>query len=85
MHRFTTEVIAGQEISFSPLTIPPVAYNSPEAELGREHRKRSPKEEPKGRNIRYKKGNFLWKASKARALTAGAGLGADKPLFEWHL
>jgi len=31
LHRLATEVIAGLDVSFSPLTIPPVAYTNPEA------------------------------------------------------
>jgi len=80
MHHFATEVIAGHDVSFSPLTIPSVAYTCPEAAwVGMQEK------EPKKRNIDYKKGNFSWGAGGGRALTAGAELGASKALFEWHL
>lgn len=55
MHHFATVVIAGQDVSFYPLTISSVAYTSPEAAWGRMTEK-----EPKERNIDYKKGNFSW-------------------------
>ncbi len=73
--KVAAEVIAGRKVAFEPLTIPSVAYTSPEiAWMGLTEK------EAKEKNIAYEKGKFSWGAS-GRALTAGAALGASKVLF----
>ncbi len=74
--KVAAEVIAGRRAAFTPMTIPSVAYTSPEvAWMG------VTEKEAKARNIAYDKGKFPWGAS-GRALTAGAENGVTKVLFE---
>ena len=74
--KVAAEVIAGHAAAFEPLTIPSVAYTSPEiAWMGLTEK------EAKARKIEYDKGKFLWGAS-GRALSAGAESGATKVLFD---
>ena len=74
--KVAAEVIAGRVSSFTPLTIPSVAYTNPEiAWMGLTEKEA--KEE--GRD--YEKGKFPWGAS-GRAMTAGAAAGATKVLFD---
>lgn len=73
--KVAAEVIAGHKSAFTPLTIPSVAYTSPEvAWMGMTEK------EAKEQGIAYEKGKFSWGAS-GRALTAGAASGASKALF----
>jgi dihydrolipoamide dehydrogenase len=70
------EVIAGHDAAFPPMTIPSVAYTSPEvAWMGMTEK------EAKAQKIAYNKGKFLWGAS-GRALSAGASSGVTKVLFD---
>ena len=74
--KVAAEVVAGRTSSFTPLTIPSVAYTNPEiAWMGLTEKEAK----EKGRD--YDKGKFSWGAS-GRALTAGAALGATKVLFD---
>jgi dihydrolipoamide dehydrogenase len=74
--KVAAEVIAGRNVAFSPLTIPSVAYTSPEvAWMG------VTEKQAKEEGLDYDKGKFSWGAS-GRALSAGAAIGASKVLFE---
>ncbi len=74
--KVAAEVIAGHKSAFEPLTIPSVAYTSPEiAWMGLTEK------EAKARNIDYDKGKFPWGAS-GRALSAGVASGVTKVLFD---
>ncbi|PIE72840.1 MAG: dihydrolipoyl dehydrogenase [Deltaproteobacteria bacterium] len=73
--KVAAEVISGSNSAFTPLTIPSVAYTSPEvAWIGLTEK------EAKEQGVEYDKGKFGWAAS-GRALTAGAESGASKVLF----
>ncbi len=73
--KVAAEVIAGHKAAFTPLTIPSVAYTSPEiAWMGLTEK------EAKAKGVAFDKGKFSWGAS-GRALTAGAAVGASKALF----
>ena len=73
--KVAAEVIAGHKASFSAMTIPSVAYTSPEvAWMGLTEK------EAKEQNIEYDKGKFAWGAS-GRALSSGAESGSSKALF----
>ncbi len=74
--KVAAEVIAGHKAAFTPLTIPSVAYTSPEIAWAGLTEK-----EAKEQGIAYEKGKFPWGAS-GRALSAGAGIGVSKVLFE---
>ncbi len=74
--KVAAEVIAGHKAAFDPMTIPSVAYTNPEiAWMGLTEK------EAKAQKINFEKGKFLWGAS-GRALSAGAGTGATKVLFD---
>jgi dihydrolipoamide dehydrogenase len=74
--KVAAEVIAGLDVTFSPRTIPSVAYTSPEvAWMGLTEK------EAKAKGIEFDKGKFPWGAS-GRALSAGASGGVTKALFE---
>ncbi len=74
--KVAAEVIAGHDVAFSPLTIPSVAYTSPEvAWMGLTEK------EAKAKGIELDKGKFPWGAS-GRALSAGVSGGVTKALFE---
>jgi dihydrolipoamide dehydrogenase len=73
--KVAAEVIAGHKAAFSAMTIPSVAYTSPEvAWMGLTEK------EAKEQNIDYEKGKFSWGAS-GRALASGAETGSSKVLF----
>ncbi|WP_028578773.1 dihydrolipoyl dehydrogenase [Desulfogranum japonicum] len=73
--KVAAEVIAGHKSAFTPMTIPSVAYTSPEiAWMGLTEK------EAKEQGIEYDKGKFPWGAS-GRALSAGAASGVSKVLF----
>jgi dihydrolipoamide dehydrogenase len=70
------ENIAGEDSSFTPQTIPSVAYTEPEiAWMG------FTEKEAKEKNISFDKGKFPWGAS-GRALSAGVATGVTKALFD---
>ncbi len=74
--KVAAEVIAGLASAFTPMTIPSVAYTSPEvAWMG------VTEKEAKEQNINYVKGKFPWGAS-GRALSGGMGTGVTKVLFD---
>ena len=74
--KVAAEVIAGHKAAFTPMTIPSVAYTSPEiAWMGLTEK------EAASKGIAFKKGKFPWGAS-GRALSAGAGNGVSKALFD---
>lgn len=74
--KVAAEVIAGHKAAFTPLTIPSVAYTSPEvAWMGMTEK------EAKAKKIKLAKGKFPWGAS-GRALSAGAAVGVSKALFD---
>ncbi len=74
--KVAAEVINGQSSSFSPMTIPSVAYTNPEvAWMGLTEK------EAKAKKIDYSKGKFPWGAS-GRALSADASSGVTKVLFD---
>ena len=74
--KVAAEVIAGHKAVFMPMTIPSVAYTSPEvAWMGLTEK------EAKAQNIDFDKGKFPWGAS-GRALSAGASSGVTKVLFD---
>lgn len=74
--KVAAEVIAGHSAAFAPMTIPSVAYTSPEvAWMGMTEK------EAKEKKIDYKKGKFPWGAC-GRALSAGADAGVTKALFD---
>jgi dihydrolipoamide dehydrogenase len=74
--KVAAEVIAGRSTHFAPKTIPSVAYTSPEvAWIGLTEKM------AQQQGITYQKGKFPWGAS-GRALSAGAGGGVSKALFD---
>ncbi|PHR27451.1 MAG: dihydrolipoyl dehydrogenase [Desulfotalea sp.] len=74
--KVAAEVIAGHDASFTPMTIPSVAYTIPEvAWMGLTEK------EAKALKIDFDKGKFPWGAS-GRALSAGASAGVTKVLFD---
>ncbi len=74
--RVAAEVIAGRKSAFTPMTIPSVAYTSPEiAWMGLTEK------EAEEQGIAYLKGKFPWGAS-GRALSAGSSVGVSKVLFD---
>jgi dihydrolipoamide dehydrogenase len=74
--KVAAEVIAGHKAAFTPMTIPSVAYTSPEvAWMG------CTEKEAKAKGIDYDKGKFSWGAS-GRALSSGNASGASKALFD---
>jgi dihydrolipoamide dehydrogenase len=74
--KVAAEVIAGHSSAFAPMTIPSVAYTSPEvAWMGMTEK------EVKAEKIDYAKGKFPWGAS-GRALSADASNGVSKVLFD---
>jgi dihydrolipoamide dehydrogenase len=74
--KVAAEIIAGHNAAFTPMTIPSVAYTSPEvAWMGMTEK------EAKARKIAYEKGKFPWGAC-GRALSAGAEAGVTKVLFD---
>ncbi|MCP4338871.1 MAG: dihydrolipoyl dehydrogenase [Desulfobulbaceae bacterium] len=74
--KVAAEVIAGHEASFTPMTIPSVAYTNPEvAWMGLTEK------EAKAQKIDFSKGKFPWGAS-GRALSSGASSGVTKALFD---
>jgi dihydrolipoamide dehydrogenase len=74
--KVAAEVIAGRKSAFTPMTIPSVAYTSPEvAWMGLTEK------EAEQQGLSYKKGKFPWGAS-GRALSSGAGNGVSKVLFD---
>ena len=74
--KVAAEVISGIKSEFSPVTIPSVAYTSPEIAWAGLTEKEA---EEKG--IKYEKGIFPWTAS-GRALSADASSGVTKLLFD---
>ena len=74
--KVAAEVIAGHKAAFDPMTIPSVAYTSPEiAWMGLTEK------EAKEQGLAFDKGKFSWGAS-GRALSSGATSGASKALFD---
>ena len=74
--KVAAEVIAGRKSSFTPLTIPSVAYTNPEiAWMGLTEK------QAKEQGRAYQKGKFSWGAS-GRALSSGAATGSSKVLFD---
>jgi len=74
--KVAAEVIAGHKAAFTPLTIPSVAYTSPEiAWMGLTEK------DAKQQGVKYEKGKFAWGAS-GRALSAGVTNGSSKALFD---
>jgi dihydrolipoamide dehydrogenase len=74
--KVAAEVIAGHAAAFDPMTIPSVAYTSPEvAWMGLTEK------EAKARGLDYDKGKFPWGAS-GRALSSGVSGGVTKVLFD---
>ena len=74
--KVAAEVIAGRKAAFTPMTIPSVAYTSPEvAWMGLTEK------EAVQQGVAYQKGKFPWGAS-GRALSAGAANGVSKALFD---
>lgn len=74
--KVAAEVIAGRKTAFTPMTIPSVAYTSPEiAWMGITEKQAAEQ------SIDYRKGTFPWHAS-GRALSAGAASGISKVLFD---
>ncbi len=74
--KVAAEVIAGHNAAFKPLTIPSVAYTSPEvAWMGLTEK------EAKAQKIDFVKGKFPWGAS-GRALSVGASTGVTKAIFD---
>jgi dihydrolipoamide dehydrogenase len=74
--KVAAEVIAGHPASFTPMTIPSVAYTNPEvAWMGLTEK------EAKAKKIDFSKGKFPWGAS-GRALSSGASSGVTKVLFD---
>lgn len=74
--KVAAEVIAGLKAAFSPMTIPSVAYTSPEiAWMGITEKQAAE------RGIAYRKGTFPWHAS-GRALCTGHTEGISKALFD---
>jgi dihydrolipoamide dehydrogenase len=74
--KVAAEVIAGRKATFAPMTIPSVAYTSPEvAWMGLTEK------EAVQQGVAYQKGKFPWGAS-GRALSSGAANGVSKALFD---
>ncbi|MBN2659605.1 MAG: dihydrolipoyl dehydrogenase [Spirochaetales bacterium] len=74
--KVAAEVIAGKKSAFEAMTIPSVAYTSPEiAWMGMTEK------EAKEKGIEYKLGKFPWGAS-GRALSADGASGTTKVLFD---
>ncbi len=74
--KVAAEVIAGHKSAFTPMTIPSVAYTSPEiAWMGYTEK------DAKAQGIDFDKGKFSWGAS-GRALSSGSATGASKVLFD---
>lgn len=74
--KVAAENIAGQNVYFTPETIPAVAYTNPEiAWMGLTEK------EAKAQKIRVSKGKFPWGAS-GRALSTNASIGVTKVLFD---
>lgn len=74
--KVAAEVIAGRPAAFQPKAIPSVAYTAPEiAWIGLSEK------EAQAKGIVVDKGKFPWGAS-GRALSAGAGNGVSKALFD---
>ncbi|WP_319587002.1 dihydrolipoyl dehydrogenase [uncultured Desulfobulbus sp.] len=74
--KVAAEVIAGHKSAFTPMTIPSVAYTSPEvAWMGLTEK------EAEQQGLSFKKGKFPWGAS-GRALSSGASNGVSKVLFD---
>lgn len=74
--KVAAEVIAGRKAAFVPMTIPAVAYTSPEVAWVGLTEKAAAKQ-----GIEFDKGKFPWGAS-GRALSAGAAIGVSKVLFD---
>ena len=73
--KVAAEVIAGRKAAFAPMTIPSVAYTSPEvAWMGLTEK------EAAQQGVAFQKGKFPWGAS-GRALSSGAANGVSKALF----
>lgn len=74
--KVASEVASGHASAFTPLSIPSVAYTSPEvAWIG------LTEQEVKEKGITFKKGSFPWMAS-GRALSSVAPEGVSKALFD---
>lgn len=74
--KVASEVASGHASAFTPLSIPSVAYTSPEvAWIG------LTEQEAKEKGITFKKGSFPWMAS-GRALSSVAPEGVSKALFD---
>lgn len=74
--KVAAEVISGLKAFFNPMTIPSVAYTSPEiAWMGLTEK------EAKEQGIDYNKGKFSWGAS-GRAMSSGVTTGSSKALFD---
>ncbi|MCP5514984.1 MAG: dihydrolipoyl dehydrogenase [Spirochaetales bacterium] len=74
--KIAAEVISGLKSAFTPMTIPSVAYTSPEVAWMGITEKDAVRD-----NIPFKKGVFPWAAS-GRALSADNALGSTKVLFD---
>ncbi|MDX9801234.1 MAG: dihydrolipoyl dehydrogenase [Spirochaetia bacterium] len=74
--RVAAEIISGLKSAFTPITIPSVAYTSPEVAWMGITEKDAARD-----NIPFKKGVFPWAAS-GRALSADNALGSTKVLFD---
>jgi dihydrolipoamide dehydrogenase len=74
--KVAAEVVAGRKAAFTPMTIPAVAYTSPEVAWMGLTEKAAGEE-----GIEFDRGKFPWGAS-GRALSAGAAGGVTKVLFE---
>ena len=74
--KVAAEVIAGATTGFTPKTIPSVAYTSPEIAWTGLTEKQAQEQ-----GLAFNKGKFPWGAS-GRALSAGAGNGVTKALFD---
>ena len=73
--KVAAETIAGEKVSFNPMSIPSVAYTHPEvAWIGKTEK------QLKTEQFDYYKGQFPWQAS-GRALSSGARDGMSKALF----
>ena len=73
--KVAAEVIAGHSATFTPMTIPSVAYTSPEiAWMGLTEK------EAEQQGVAFNKGKFPWGAS-GRALSTGVANGVTKALF----
>ncbi len=74
--RTAAEVIAGEPVSYAPMTVPSVAYTSPEVAWMGITEKEAVKQ-----GISYRKGTVPWQAN-GRALSAGKKNGVTKALFD---